>query len=83
MSAVSHAGGVRRGAESDPHVVKLSKLMLARAPSLGEALADRLFREIDAYHDGTVVSKDEVAASCEANLTYVFHSLAGHADEDV
>jgi hypothetical protein len=57
--------------------------MLARAPSLGEALADRLFREIDAYHDGTVVSKDEVAASCEANLTYVFHSLAGHADDDV
>ncbi|HZC90592.1 MAG TPA: helix-turn-helix domain-containing protein, partial [Mycobacterium sp.] len=27
--------------------------------------------------------KDEVAASCEANLTYVFHSLAGHADHDV
>jgi PucR C-terminal helix-turn-helix domain/GGDEF-like domain len=83
MSAVSHAGGVRHGAEPDPHIVGLSKLMLARAPELGQALADRLFREIDAYRDGTVVSKGEVAASCEANLTYVFHSLAGHADEDV
>ena len=83
MSAGAHPVGIRRGAEPGPHIVELSKLMLARAPSLGEALADRLFREIDAYHDGTVVSKDEVAASCEANLTYVFHSLAGHADDDV
>ncbi len=83
MSAVSHAGNARRDADPDPHIVELSKLMLARAPELGEALAERLFREIDAYHDGTVVSKDEVAASCAANLTYVFHSLAGHADDDV
>ena len=83
MSAVPHADSVRRGADPDPHIVKLSKLMLARAPSLGDALADRLFREIDAYHDGTVVSKDEVTASCEANLTFVFHSLTGHTDDDV
>jgi hypothetical protein len=83
MSAVSQAGGVRHGAEPDPHIVELSKLMLARAPELGRALADRLFREIDAYHDGTVVTKDEVAASCEANLTFVFHSLSGHGDVDV
>jgi hypothetical protein len=83
MSAVPHVDGVRRGGEPDPHIVELSELMLARAPALGEALADRLFREIDAYRDGTVVSKDQVAASCEANLTYVFHSLAGHADDDV
>ncbi|MFZ0903432.1 MAG: helix-turn-helix domain-containing protein [Mycobacterium sp.] len=83
MSAVSHAGNVRGDADPDPHIVKLSKLMLARAPELGEALADRLFREIDAYQDGTVVSKDEVAASCEANLTFVFHSLSGHTDSDV
>ena len=58
--AVSPAGGVRHGAEPDPHIVELSKLMLARAPELGQALADRLFREIDAYRDGTVVTKDEV-----------------------
>jgi PucR C-terminal helix-turn-helix domain/GGDEF-like domain len=83
MSAVSHAGGVRRGAEPDPHIVELSKLMLARAPELGQELADRLFREIDAYRDGTVVTKDQVAASCAANLTFVFHSLAGHGDVDV
>jgi hypothetical protein len=83
MSVVSHADNARRGGEPDPHIVELSKLMLARAPELGEALADRLFREIDAYRDGIVVSKHEVAASCAANLTYVFHSLAGHADDDV
>jgi sugar diacid utilization regulator len=83
MSAVSHAGGVQRSAEPDPHIVELSKVMLARAPELGQALADRLFREIDAYRDGTVVTKDEVAASCEANLTFVFHSLSGHGDVDV
>jgi hypothetical protein len=83
MSAVSHPGGVRHGAEPDPHIVELSKLMLARAPELGQALADRLFREIDVYRDGTVVTKDEVAASCEANLTFVFHALSGHADVDV
>ena len=37
MSAVSHAGEVRHGAEPDPHIVELSKLMLARAPELGQA----------------------------------------------
>ncbi|MBV8860564.1 MAG: helix-turn-helix domain-containing protein [Mycobacterium sp.] len=83
MSVVSHADGARRGADPDPHIVELSKLLLARAPGLGEALADRLFREIDAYRDGTVVSKEEVVASCAANLTFVFHSLAEHTDDDV
>ena len=73
MSAAPHADSVRRGTDPDPHIVELSESMLARAPELGEALADRLFREVDAYRDGTVVSKDEVAASCEANLTFVFH----------
>jgi hypothetical protein len=57
--------------------------MLARAPGLGEALAYRLCREIDAYRDGTVVTNDEVRASCVANLTFVFDSLAGRADVDV
>src|SRR5271155_650667 len=83
MSAGTHPVGVRRGAEPDPHVVKLSKLLLGRAPELGEALADRLFREVDAYRDGSVVTRDEVRKSCEANLTFVFDSLAGHADVDV
>src|ERR1700685_3868614 len=83
MSAVSHAGGVRHGAEPDPHIVELSKLMLARAPELGQELADRLFREVDAYRHGLVGTKDEVAASCAANLTFVFHSLSGHGDVDV
>ena len=83
MSAVPHADGVRHGAEPDPHIVELSKLMLALAPELGQALADRLFREIDAYRDGTVVTKGEVGAACEANLTFVFHALSGQGDVDV
>ena len=83
MSAVPHADGIRPRAAPDPHIVELSKLMLTRAPALGEALADRLCREIDAYRDGTVVTKGEVRASCEANLTFVFHSLSGHANIDV
>ena len=83
MSVVPHADGVRPRAAPDPHIVELSKLMLSRAPALAEALADRLCREIDAYRDGTVVTKGEVRASCEANLTFVFHSLSGHANIDV
>src|ERR1035441_7586688 len=83
MSAVPHAHSDLRGSVPDPHIVELSKLMLARAPELGQALADRLFRDIDAYRDGTVVTKDEVRASCEANLTFVFHALSEHADIDV
>jgi hypothetical protein len=81
MSAVPHADDVRPRAALDPHIVELSKLMLTRAPGLGEALADRLCREIDAYHDGTVVTKDQVRSSCVANLTFVFDSLAGRTDD--
>jgi sugar diacid utilization regulator len=83
MSATTHPVGVWPGTAPDPHIVELSKLMLARAPKLGEALADRLYREIDAYRDGTVVTKDQVVESCVANLTFVFDSLAEHADVDV
>lgn len=83
MSTGTHAVRVRRGAAPDPHIIELGKLMLTRAPKLGEALADRLCREIDAYRDGIVVTKDQVAESCVANLTFVFDSLAGHTDVDV
>ncbi|MBO0864296.1 MAG: helix-turn-helix domain-containing protein [Mycobacterium sp.] len=83
MRAATHPVGLRPRAAPDPHIVELSKLMLVRAPELGEALADRLCREIDAYRDGTVVTKDEVRASCVENLAFVLDSLAGHADVDV
>ncbi len=46
-------------------------------------MADLLFREIDFYRDGSVVTRDEVRRKCVANLTFVFHSLAAHADVDV
>ncbi len=83
MSAVPHTDGAPRGATPDPHIVELSKLMLARASKLGKAMADVLCQEIDAYRDGSVVTKDQVVESCVANLTFVFHSLAGDADVDV
>jgi hypothetical protein len=80
MSAATHPVGVRRGAAPDPHIVELGKLMLSRAPKLGKAMADLLCREIDAYSDGTVVTKAEVRESCVANVTFIFDSLAGDAD---
>ncbi|MGO9507566.1 MAG: PucR family transcriptional regulator [Mycobacterium sp.] len=83
MSAATHPAGVRRGAAPDPHITQLGKLMLARAPKLGEAMADLLCREIDAYRDGSVVTKDSVRMSCVANVTFIFDSLAGDADVDV
>jgi hypothetical protein len=67
----------------DPHIVELGKLMLARAPELGEALADRLFRDVDFYRDGTIVTKEQVGATCEENLRFVFDALAAQADLDV
>jgi PucR C-terminal helix-turn-helix domain/GGDEF-like domain len=83
MSAPSRPAGSRRGATPDPHVTELGKLMLARARELGLAMADLLCREIEAYRDGSVVTKDEVAESCVANVTFIFDSLAGNADVDV
>ncbi|MBV8788420.1 MAG: helix-turn-helix domain-containing protein [Mycobacterium sp.] len=72
-----------RGVAADPHVIELGKLMLAQAPGLGKAMAELLCREIDAYRDGTVVSKAKVAESCVANVTFIFDSLAGNGDADV
>ena len=72
-----------RGTGPDPHIVELGNLMVARAPELGRALADRLFRDVDFYRDGDMVTKDQVRATCEANLTFVFDSLAAHTDVDV
>ncbi|MGB8390305.1 PucR family transcriptional regulator [Mycobacterium sp.] len=83
MSATTHPVGDLRGAVPDPHIVELGKLMLAHAPKLGKAMADLLCREIDAYRDGTFVTKDQVAESCVANVTFIFDSLAGDADVDV
>jgi PucR C-terminal helix-turn-helix domain/GGDEF-like domain len=67
-------------AAPDPHIVELGRLMLDRAPKLGEAMADLLCREIAAYSDGTVVSKDEVRESCVANVTFIFDTLTRDAD---
>jgi sugar diacid utilization regulator len=64
----------------DPHIVELGKLMLDRAPKLGEGMADLLCREIAAYSDGSVVSKEEVRESCVANVTFIFDSLTGDPD---
>src|SRR5712675_2134500 len=74
---------LRRSSEPMVWGYELGKLMLAHAPKLGKAMADLLCREIDAYRDGTVVTKDQVAESCVANVTFIFDSLAGSADVDV
>jgi sugar diacid utilization regulator len=83
MSVAAKTGSDSRGAAPDPHIAELGQLMLARAPKLGAAMADLLCREIDAYRDGTVVTKEQVAESCVANVTFIFDSLAGGADVDV
>ncbi|POY31727.1 PucR family transcriptional regulator [Mycobacterium kansasii] len=83
MSASRHPVRARDDTTPDSNVVQLGKLMLSRAAELGNAMADLLCREIDAYRDGTVVTKDEVRQSCVANLTFVFDALAGDADVDV
>lgn len=82
MGVASTNRGVRHGAAADAHVVELSKLMMSRAPQLGQTMADLLCRDIDAYRDGTVVTKDQVAESCAANVAFIFDSLTG-ADVDV
>lgn len=46
-------------------------------------MADLLCREIDAYRDGSVVAKEQVAQSCVANVTFIFDSLTGDHDVDV
>ena len=79
MGVVSKPHGMPHGAAVDPYVIELGKLMLTRAPQLGIAMADLLCREIDAYRDGRVVTRDQVAESCVANVTFIFHSLAGDA----
>ena len=83
MGTASKTRGARASAAADPHVVELGKLMLARAPELGKAMAEVLCRDIDAYRDGSVVSKDQVAESCVANVTFIFDSLAGNDAADV
>src|SRR6516162_10134972 len=83
MSTATDPVGVQQSTTPDRHVIKLGKLMLARAPKLGRAMADLLCREIDAYRDGVVVTKEQVAESCVANVTFIFDSLAGDADVDV
>src|ERR1700677_4627579 len=83
MRTATQPVGGRGGTAPDPHKGELSKLMLACAPGLGKAMADLLCREIDAYHDGSVVAKDQVAESCVATVTFIFDSLAGNADVDV
>ncbi|MBY0388539.1 MAG: helix-turn-helix domain-containing protein [Mycobacterium pseudokansasii] len=83
MSASRHPVPAREDTTPDSNVVQLGRLMLSRAAELGNAMADLLCQEIDAYRDGTVVTNDDVRQSCVANLTFVFDSLAGDADVDV
>jgi hypothetical protein len=75
MSVASKSAGAHGGAATDPHVAELGRLMLARAPELGAEMANLICRQIDAYRDGTVVTKEQVVESCVANVTFIFDSL--------
>lgn len=83
MGLESKSHGDRQCAKVDPHVVKLGQLMRDRAHELGVAMADLLCREIDAYRDASIVTQQQVAESCVANVTFIFDSLTGDADADV
>ncbi|OBI14401.1 CdaR family transcriptional regulator [Mycobacterium sp. E2497] len=83
MGVASQPCAAPSGDAVDPQVVRLGRLMLARAPELGRAMAEVLCREIDAYRDGGLVTTDQVAESCAANVTFIFHALAGDTDVDV
>ncbi|MFD9667419.1 PucR family transcriptional regulator [Rhodococcus sp. NPDC059968] len=69
--------------QTDPLIVELAVAMLARADQLGAALASVIRRDIDHYRSNTLVTNDEIQRSCTANLTFVFHSLAGDTEMDV
>ena len=56
MHLAAKTDGIRPGTITDPHIVELGKLMLARAQELGVEMADLLCREIEAYRDGTAVA---------------------------
>ncbi|OBH87963.1 PucR family transcriptional regulator [Mycobacterium scrofulaceum] len=83
MGLASKPRAARRAAAVDPQVVKLGRLMLAQAPELGKQMAEVLCREIDAYRDGGLVTRDQVAESCSANVSFIFHALADDADVEV
>ncbi|MBJ8346647.1 CdaR family transcriptional regulator [Antrihabitans sp. YC2-6] len=71
------------GGLPDADIAELGKAMLESAGELGAELADRICRDIDFYRSNAVVAKEQVQASCTANMTYVFTSLTGHAEMDV
>ena len=81
MSAATHPAGVRRGA-APIRTSSNSASSCSPAPrNWGRRWPSLLCREIDAYSDGSVVTKDEVRESCVANVTFIFDSLAGDADD--
>ncbi|WP_160102294.1 PucR family transcriptional regulator [Rhodococcus sp. T7] len=66
----------------DPPLVEVADAMLARAGELGAAMAAVIRRDIDYYRSNTLVSTDDIQRSCSANMTFVFHALAGDTDMD-
>jgi hypothetical protein len=70
------------GEPPDSEIVGLSKAMLARAEELGGALAELICRDLDFYRSNSVVTKEQVSATCTANMIYVFRSLAGDSEID-
>lgn len=67
----------------DRHILDLSAAMLERIPELANLLADRICQEVDFYASSDLVSRDEVTASCAANMTFVFRSIRDEPGIDV
>lgn len=63
--------------EVDPVVRELSATLLPRADELAVAMADRIQAEAPLYAEATLVSREELVASCANNLRYVLGNLSG------
>jgi hypothetical protein len=64
-------------ATADPGLVGVATALRARVPELSAGLAEVIRGEIDFYRVSSVVPADELRETCQANLEFVFRSLAG------
>jgi plasmid stabilization system protein ParE len=62
---------------ADRGLVAVATALGARLPELSAKLAEIIRGEIDFYRVGSLVSPDELRETCQANLEFVFRSLAG------
>ncbi len=84
-SAPPYALVVTRHADvamADPGLVAVATALRARVPELSAQLTEVIRAEIYFYRIGSVVSPDELRETCQANLEFVFRSLASDGPLD-